>query len=174
MLQVRLWQLWSHNHPRTGFTLLGSEFPDHRVSGCHPSRSCRALQDKATPRWGSGFPRRGVTAGTELCTEQPLPWPESNGVFGMLSWAQSPPLQHSLCPSSCPSPPASLQHPSPGTGMSLTSLQLVIVTTCSQSWHHPSQGREELWGYLCALPRLHFPTTRLPSSARKLSFPNTY
>lgn len=41
---------------------------------------------------------------TEFCTEQPLPWPESTGVFGMLSWAQPPPLLMSI--PSC-FPPAS-------------------------------------------------------------------
>lgn len=145
--------------PQDWITVLGSEFPDHRLSGCHPSRSCRAFHAKAAPRWGSGFPTHGGH-----CSHCP-------GQKAMGCFPSSTPC---ASPSSCPSPLASLQHPSPETGMSLTLLQLVIVTSCSQSRHHPSQGREELWGYLCALPRLHFSTTRLPSSARKLSFPNTY
>lgn len=101
-VQVRLRQFWSHSHPRTGFTVLGSEVPEHRLSGCHPSRSCRAFQAKGTPRWGSELPKHGGHCSHRALhgaapPAQPLPCPESNGVFGVLSWAQSPPLQHSLC-----------------------------------------------------------------------------
>lgn len=137
--------------------------PPH-TEWCHPAEAAGLLKPKAALGGTVGSPDMGGTAATELCTEQPCLATKQGGVGDAeLGTVTSP-----------PSPPASPQRPSPGTGMSLVSLQLVIVTSCSRSWHRPSQGREELWGSLCALPRLHFPTTRLPSSARKLSFPNTY
>lgn len=100
-------QCWSHSHsPGAGFTagLLGFEVPRHRPGGCHPTRSCRALQTKA----------------------QPLPSPESNGKFGMLSWAPSPPLQQP------PVPAPSRGHPIP-----LPSSILLRELACPRSWLQP-------------------------------------
>lgn len=104
--------------------------PQQQTRGCHPTRSCRARWATATtPGGAQGSPNVGVGAAFELsqptglaCTKlQPLPWPEGDGAFGMLSWAPSPPHSSSICtnPSLCPPHPTSLQHPSPGTGVSL-------------------------------------------------------
>lgn len=70
--------------------------------GATPAEAAGLFRPKAPPGGAVHSPNMGGTAGHRALhgaapPAQPLPWPESNGVFGVLSWAQSPPLQHSLC-----------------------------------------------------------------------------
>lgn len=72
--------------------------PPH-TEWCHPAEAAGLLKPKAAPGGAVGSPDMGGTAATELCTEQPC-LATKQGVLGMLSWAQSPPLHPLLLPPS--------------------------------------------------------------------------
>lgn len=116
---VTLHHFWTHNRsPGAGFTAVLLGFTGQ----------------SQLPRWGVGVPQTwGVAAAFGhsqpaglACSElHPLPWPESDGTFRMLSWAPSPPLQH----------------PSPGTGVSL-----VPAAACPCHRLQPRVGTTRLKG----------------------------
>lgn len=97
------------------------------------------------PRWGVGFPKHGGDCSLRpfpapradlhraASPALPLPWPESDGAFGILSWSLSPHLQQLPVPA----PPCvrSLPHPSSilllGLACPWSRLQRVTVTSHS-------------------------------------------